>query len=410
MDVLLHFLWTMTITWKRFLPGKRLVYGLSTDISAWRSLEGRSNEIIFYWRPNIHYHRGIFSCTSNGALRMTSLPTEGEATTSLASLPTRLQDWRMSSNHETFAYGGDEVDLSVWNTESAFAPRSQEVESVPSKKRKRNNALFPGEIWRANNVAQCPPFVLLQIADTIISLGSQWLTWSSSANTYNFIVIPPSFFGHSSSHNRNTTWKYTSIRYKSCSTPGIGLENRQSWGYQNPCKWNFWTVGRFSHLIYVHYSYLFKRQLFVSDHGYNLFALDLRNGRVMYGYKGISLPHWDVAWINLNRVAGLAGAVTSIAPSPSVMASTALDRYTRIHSTFPPPSKMGQQQEQKGDVLDKVFMKSIPTVVVWDQGEVTDSTTSVSQMDEDDVWGEMEHVEDADDGEITVRTKRGRFP
>lgn len=103
---------------------------------------------------------------------MTLLPIEGEATASLASLPTRLQDWRMSSNHETFAYGGDEVDLSVWNTESAFAPRSQEVESVPSKKRKRNNALFPGEIWRANNVAHCPPFVLLQIADTTISLGS----------------------------------------------------------------------------------------------------------------------------------------------------------------------------------------------------------------------------------------------
>lgn len=109
-------------------------------------------------------------------------------------------------------------------------------------------------------------------------------------------------------------------------------------------------------------------------------------------------------------VAGLAGAVTSIAPSPSVMASTALDRYTRIHSTFPPPQEMGQQQEQKGDVLDKVFMKSIPTVVVWDQGEVADSATSVSQIDEDDVWEKMEHVEDADDGETTVRTKHGRFP
>jgi ribosome biogenesis protein NSA1 len=72
--------------------------------------------------------------------------------TSLASLPTRLQDWRMSSNQETFAYGGDEVDLSVWNTESAFAFRSQEAESVPSKKRKRGNALLPGEIWRASNV------------------------------------------------------------------------------------------------------------------------------------------------------------------------------------------------------------------------------------------------------------------
>lgn len=102
----------------------------------------------------------------------------------------------------------------------------------------------------------------------------------------------------------------------------------------------------------------------------------------------------------------MSGAVTSIAPSPSVVLSTALDRYTRVHSNFPPPQTIGQQQEHKGDVLEKIFMKTIPTVVVWDQDEVADPVTSVSQTDEDDVWEKMEHVEDVDTGRI----KRARLP
>ncbi len=89
-------------------------------------------------------------------------------------------------------------------------------------------------------------------------------------------------------------------------------------------------------------------EIFVSDRGCNLFALDLRNGKVAYGYKG------------------LAGAVTSISPSPSFVASGADDRFLRLHSTFSLPSAVGEQQEQKGDVLDKLYMKVIPTAVVWD--------------------------------------------
>ena len=56
----------------------------------------------------------------------------------------------MSPDRDTFAYGGDEVDLSVWDTEKAFSARPQDESTVP-KKRKRNE-LLPGEIWRARNV------------------------------------------------------------------------------------------------------------------------------------------------------------------------------------------------------------------------------------------------------------------
>lgn len=74
----------------------------------------------------------------------------------LAALPSRLCDWRLSHDRQTFAYGGDEVEVSVWNTERAFISPSEGVATGTlangGKKRKRNDALFPGEVWRAKNV------------------------------------------------------------------------------------------------------------------------------------------------------------------------------------------------------------------------------------------------------------------
>jgi len=53
-----------------------------------------------------------------------------------------------------FAYGGDEVELSIWDMETAFQTQTDDLNRITaaSKKRKRNNELFPGEIWRAKNV------------------------------------------------------------------------------------------------------------------------------------------------------------------------------------------------------------------------------------------------------------------
>lgn len=66
----------------------------------------------------------------------------------------RLSEWRLSSNEEVFAYAGDEVELSVWNSETAFSTNPGEIPTsdASAKKRKRGDQLLPGEIWRAKNV------------------------------------------------------------------------------------------------------------------------------------------------------------------------------------------------------------------------------------------------------------------
>ena len=97
---------------------------------------------------------GIFTCTSNGALRLTK-PGD-DLTSETAVLPMRLAEWRLSPDEKNFAYAGDEVELSIWDTEKAFqgpaTAASPTAENGVGKKRKRDT-FFPGEIWRARNVS-----------------------------------------------------------------------------------------------------------------------------------------------------------------------------------------------------------------------------------------------------------------
>lgn len=67
----------------------------------------------------------------------------------------RLCEWRLSEDARAFVYGGEEVELSLWDTEKAFSgkPPVAEVPSTDSKKRKRGDQLLPGEVWRAKNVS-----------------------------------------------------------------------------------------------------------------------------------------------------------------------------------------------------------------------------------------------------------------
>jgi ribosome biogenesis protein NSA1 len=125
----------------------------------------------------------------------------------------------------------------------------------------------------------------------------------------------------------------------------------------------------------------------------------MRNGRVIYGYKGI------------------AGAITSMAPSPAGLISTSLDRYARVHSTYQPPPEAGQPQDEKGTVLEKVYMKTIPTCVVWDG--VTDEDVDEDDDhqpgmrlgggdgDDEDVWAGMQVVEDSEnEGRAQAQRRR----
>jgi len=101
----------------------------------------------------------LFTCTSNGSLRR--VPLSGSEKSEYATLPSRLTDWKLNESGTHFAYGGDEVDISVWDTSLAFqTPETSEDQSSASKKRKRNE-LFAGEVWRAKNVS---PFNLPSIS------------------------------------------------------------------------------------------------------------------------------------------------------------------------------------------------------------------------------------------------------
>ena len=104
-----------------------------------------------------------------------------------------------------------------------------------------------------------------------------------------------------------------------------------------------------------------------------------------------------------------------MAPSPAGLVSTALDRYARVHSTYPPPAEAGQAQNNKGAVLEKVYLKSIPTCIIWDEvaGEDADQGDGVQRddagadSDADDIWEGMQVVEDSgDEGEPQVYRRR----
>jgi ribosome biogenesis protein NSA1 len=77
----------------------------------------------------------------------------------------RLAGWRLAPGGAAFAYAGDEVEASLWSVERAFADAdaggtadadggAEGTGHAAAKKRKRaRDALLPGELWRAKNVA-----------------------------------------------------------------------------------------------------------------------------------------------------------------------------------------------------------------------------------------------------------------
>ena len=160
-------------------------------------------------------------------------------------------------------------------------------------------------------------------------------------------------------------------------------------------------------------------EVFVSDQTTNLFAVDMRKGRAIYGYKGTFLFSLCAVFLTTFILQGIAGAITSMAPNPAGLISTSLDRYARVHSTYSPPPEAGQPQDEKGTVVEKVYMKSIPTCVAWDgvteedadeddhrmrAGDIDDNSDS---EDDEDLWEGMPVAEDSEnEGEGQSQRRR----
>ncbi|KAI0797681.1 hypothetical protein C8Q75DRAFT_801608 [Abortiporus biennis] len=310
--------------------------------------------------------KGIYTCTSNGALRLTKPGEDGGESSDLGTLPMRLAQWRLSSSGETFAYAGDEVELSVWNTEQAFIAKSQpkDESSEKPKKRKRNEQLLPGEIWRAKNL----PNDELNLRQPVRNTALAYLQNSSAASNQHLLVGTQ--FGDVRRYDTRAA------RRPVANWKGIGK-----------------TGG-----IQVIEKGISEHEAYVADGGCSLYALDLRNGKISYGYKGLS------------------GSITTLAVSPNMLASGCQDRYVRLHSTFPPPSQVGQQQEKKGDVLDKTYAKVVPTAIVCDISADTSLAAPQNEgevendEDEDKLWEEMEEADsqDEDDGKHSRKSKKSK--
>ncbi|KAJ6596839.1 hypothetical protein DFH09DRAFT_1071831 [Mycena vulgaris] len=252
--------------------------------------------------------RGIYSCTSNGALRL--VPTEeDEQPQILGSLPSRLCDWRLASDQATFAYGGDEVELSVWDTERALAPH----QASPSDSEESSG-----------NATHC----------LRVKYGG--------LRTYKMTV----------SHHLLTGTQFGDVR-------------RYDTRARRPVS-NWKGIGKMGGIKVMEKGH--------AEQSYEGACVGITAEWVEQDYRELSL-------------------------------STSLDRYSRIHTSFSPPPEAGQSQDKKGQVIEKVFMTSVPTVVVWD-GVASVSAAPELETEDDDVWDEMENVGDDTDGDGKGRKRR----
>lgn len=106
-----------------------------------------------------------------------------------------------------------------------------------------------------------------------------------------------------------------------------------------------------------------------------------------------------------------------MAPSPNYLASVSLDRFFRLHTMHEPPATPGPAAQKKGQTVSKVYVKSIPTVVVWDEDDavpVVSKDDAQSDVDEE-VWdamgvvGDDNQSEESDDDHASKRrAKRGK--
>jgi ribosome biogenesis protein NSA1 len=234
------------------------------------------------------------------------------------------------------------VDLSIWSAELAWQPKpeSSTLSGSSSKKRKRGDELFPAEIWRARNV----PNDNLGLRQPVRITSLTYLSPSSSGHH----IISGTQFGDLRRYDTRAARRPVS-------------------------DWK--AVGKVGGVRLVEKG-LSEHELFVSDNGSNLYSIDLRTGGILHGYKGIS------------------GAVTSISPSSTTqMVSTSLDRYFRVHTVVPPPSLSASNLERRGEIVEKTYLTSVPTVIVWDQLEAIERTIDDNTSEHDDLWDQMEHVD-----------------
>ncbi|TIB83185.1 hypothetical protein E3Q06_03016 [Wallemia mellicola] len=294
--------------------------------------------------------RGLVAATSSGHWSYKASKAEEH----YLSLPTNLKDMRVSPNGSTFAYGGLEVDLSIWDAKRALeisentptAPKVVSIQGATKKERKKaKDQLLDGEVWRAKNLP--PDNLNLRVPIHITSLD-----YISETN-----IITGSANGSVRLYDTRASKKPTIVNNDLIKSSSVRYLRRGEHEYN----------------------------VFVSDNNSNLFNVDIRNLKLINGYKGIG------------------GAINTIAPTPykEISLSGAMDKYLRLHTSIVPPEILGKNPTTKANIFSKVFVKSTPTVLEWDGVIPVEETkkrvertpeSDESEGELDDVLQDMETV------------------
>lgn len=82
-----------------------------------------------------------------------------------------------------------------------------------------------------------------------------------------------------------------------------------------------------------------------------------------------------------------------------MVASVAFDRFVRFHSTAAPPAQAGENLDERGKTLEKVYAVGSPTVIVWDQDAESAVGLGGEEHVEDELWDNLRNVGDEDEEE-----------
>lgn len=389
-------------------------------------------------------HDGIFACTSAGDMRFFSIDQEEgskDATLSLKGdcikreLPEPLQmvTFEPKANPTHFAYGGEEIPLSVWDARQAIssieAPHDgessenassssrningsngtherngmeeeEEVDAATANKQRKRKRIMEnrakarellwGEIWRAKNLPN-DALSLPQRADilSIAFLGSPNLIATGTRT------------GHIRLYDTSSQRKHThEIR-------AFGATQEK-----NPVKLLLCSER--------------KSELIAADTTGKLFVLDVRSGSVLYQYKGIN------------------GAVLSMESLPAIknnegisyLVTASADRLLRLHSVPIDPQAapidvsvedvpLRKSTKQKGQTLSSQFMQEGANVIAWDgivpeaerlvksdSGTLEENIDEALPVEDDGMWDAMATIDEDDTQQHSdrqeARSKRRR--
>jgi len=62
--------------------------------------------------------------------------------------------------------------------------------------------------------------------------------------------------------------------------------------------------------------------------------------------------------------------------------------------------------DRKGTVLEKIYVATVPTVVIWDETADTSQDVLSTEEQEDEVWNNMEQISETDTEKIRRKNKR----